>query len=231
MATGQAFCLRRNHHLTDMVDDLAEALKDESMVDVTLMTEDGLIKAHRIILSVCSAYFKQIFSRVNHSPLQYPIIIIQHISFSDLKYIVEFMYHGEVTVPEEQLTSVLRSAELLKVKGLADINCVKAGKSSSDDAAGRRKKKRKRRKPAEKRTLDKHVNSSEDASEYSDEEDDLSPQHSQSSHPTNTVPHSAPSTGATINETEIEPSRLLEQTMITGDVSSFDKSLQSKHYS
>ena len=223
MATTQAFCLRRSNHLTDMVDDLGEMLKDESMVDVTLSCEDGLIKAHRIILSVCSSYFKQIFARVNHSPAQYPIIIIQHMSFQDLKYIVEFMYHGEVTIPQEHLTSVLKSAELLKVKGLADMN----GSKKAADEHGRRKKRRKRkRKAAEKKALGdlhKHVNSSEEASEYSDEDDLASPQPNGQSHLINESVHSTPSSvqhgGPTINETEIEPSRLLEQTMITGDVS------------
>lgn len=245
MATSQAFCLRRNNHLSDMVDDLNELFKDEAMVDVTLSCEDGLIKAHRLILSVCSSYFKQIFSRVNHSPLQYPIIIIRDMPFQDLKYIVEFMYHGEVTIPHEHLNSVLRSAEALKVKGLADVNGQKSnrptGGSSDEHTAGRRKKRRKRkRKTTASNSLNsveknhkgehsKHANSSEEASEYSDE-DDLPPHHhhqnAQShliSDPQNLLHSVSASTahaGPAINETEIEPSRLLEQTMITGDVSS-----------
>lgn len=241
MATSQAFCLRRSNHLTDMVDDLSELFKDEAMVDVTLSCEDGLIKAHRVILSVCSSYFKQIFSRVNHSPLQYPIIIIRDMPFQDLKYILEYIYNGEVTVPHEHLNSVLRSAEALKVKGLADVNGVKdsrTGGSSEEPAASRRKKRRKRkRKTSALNSADKnhrgehskHVNSSDEASEYSDE-DDLSPPHHQNVQSSHLIDdphdllHSAPSSsghhgGATINETEIEPSRLLEQTMITGDVS------------
>lgn len=100
MSTTQAFCLRRSNHLIDMVDDLDQMLKDENMVDVSLSCEDGLIKAHKIILSACSTYFRQVFSKVNHSPLQYPIIIIKDMPYQDLKYIIDFIYRGEVTVPQ-----------------------------------------------------------------------------------------------------------------------------------
>lgn len=102
--TTQAYCLKRNNHLNDMVVDLEEMLKDENMVDVSLSCEEGIIKAHKIILSACSTYFRQIFSKVQLNN-QYPIIIIKDMSFQDLKYIIDFIYRGEITVPQQHVGS------------------------------------------------------------------------------------------------------------------------------
>lgn len=244
MAT-QAFCLKRNNHLNDMVVDLEEMLKDENMVDVALSCEEGIIKAHKIILSACSTYFRQIFSKVQLNN-QYPIIIIKDMSYQDLKYIVDFIYRGEITVPQNHLNSVLKSAEALKIKGLADVNNennqTNRTTNKVDDehqSIGNRKKKKKRRKinSDEQMKKDKLQNSSEEVTDYTDDDDILvHNQNTQSttvqSHQTlsslsslnaaqNIIQQQSTSThhnSPALNETEIEPSRLLEQTMITGDV-------------
>jgi len=91
------------------------------MVDVTLSCKDGSIRAHKMVLSACSSYFKNIFSKFTN-PYQYPVVIMKDVPFADLRAIVEFIYRGEVFVPQEQLSSVLKSAESLKVKGLSDVN-------------------------------------------------------------------------------------------------------------
>ena len=56
-------------------------------------------------------------------------------SFQDLKYIIDFIYRGEITVPSEHIESVLRSAEILKIKGLADVNNQKGGGLSSSNSS------------------------------------------------------------------------------------------------
>lgn len=87
-----------------MVADLEQMLKEKSMVDVSLSCEDGIIEAHKIILSARSTYFRQIFSTVQLNN-QYPIIIIKDMSYQDLKYIIDFIYRGEITVPQDHLSS------------------------------------------------------------------------------------------------------------------------------
>jgi len=239
MAT-QAFCLRRNNHLNDMVVDLEEMLKDENMVDVALSCEEGIIKAHKIILSACSTYFRQIFSKVQLNN-QYPIIIIKDMSYQDLKYIIDFIYRGEVLVPQQHLNSVLKSAEALKIKGLADINSnqsklLKEVHSLSSCGSNRKKKKKRRKHTTsleERKDTNKNVNSSEELSEYSDEDNDILHHNNLQSihHQLNTqllqsTHHNSPA----LNETEIEPSRLLEQSMITGDAQNI-ANIQSTNHS
>jgi protein bric-a-brac 1 len=125
MSSAQAFCLRRNNHSSDMTEHFERMFKEESMVDVTLSCGDGSIRAHKMVLSACSSYFKNIFSKFIN-PYQYPVVIMKDMPFADLRAIVEFIYRGEVFVPQEQLSSVLKSAETLKVKGLSDVNATKS---------------------------------------------------------------------------------------------------------
>lgn len=48
------------------------------------------------------------------------MIIFRNVKFEDLVAIVDFMYHGEVNVEQEQLSSFLTTAEMLAVQGLTD---------------------------------------------------------------------------------------------------------------
>lgn len=44
--------------------------------------------------------------------------MLQDVSFDDLQALVQFIYHGEVNVHQKNLTSFLKTAEVLKVSGL-----------------------------------------------------------------------------------------------------------------
>jgi len=61
-----------------------------------------------------------IFMRFQENPSKHPIIILKDVPFSHLQAILEFMYAGEVNVSQEQLPAFLKTAERLKVKGLAE---------------------------------------------------------------------------------------------------------------
>lgn len=48
--------------------------------------------------------------------------MLQDVVFDDLHALVEFIYHGEVNVHQRNLTSFLKTAEVLKVSGLTQQN-------------------------------------------------------------------------------------------------------------
>lgn len=48
------------------------------------------------------------------------MVIIRDASFSDVEGLVRYVYRGEVEVLPERLPSFLKTAELLKIKGLAE---------------------------------------------------------------------------------------------------------------
>jgi hypothetical protein len=117
MSSAEEFNLRWNNHLNTISQLLGEFLNNKSLCDVTLSAEGQTISCHRVILAACSTYFQGIFNQVNDKAL---VVMVKDAKFVDLKSLVDFMYYGEVSVEHERLNSLLRTAESLKVKGLAD---------------------------------------------------------------------------------------------------------------
>lgn len=95
-----------------------QLLSNEALVDVTLACEGLSLKAHKMVLSACSPFFQALFIE---NPCKHPIVIMKDMRYMDLKAIVEFMYRGEVNVSQDQLSALLKTAETLKVKGLAEV--------------------------------------------------------------------------------------------------------------
>lgn len=86
-------------------------------MDVTLTAEGRSLRAHRVLLSACSPYFRDLFQDV--PPHQHPVIVLRDTRFLELKCLLCFIYHGEVNVSQDNLSCLLNLAENLKVKGLA----------------------------------------------------------------------------------------------------------------
>ncbi|XP_037719718.1 protein bric-a-brac 2 isoform X2 [Drosophila subpulchrella] len=115
----QQFCLRWNNYQSNLTNVFDELLQSESFVDVTLSCEGHSIKAHKMVLSACSPYFQALFY---DNPCQHPIIIMRDVNWSDLKALVEFMYKGEINVCQDQINPLLKVAETLKIRGLAEVS-------------------------------------------------------------------------------------------------------------
>ena len=47
------------------------------------------------------------------------MIVLRDTSYLELKALLSFIYHGEVNVSQERLGLLLRTAEALRIKGLA----------------------------------------------------------------------------------------------------------------
>jgi len=109
------FCLRWNDFETNISVAFRELRDDKDFFDVTLACEDDQIQAHKMILSACSPFFKHILRRNSH---QHPLLYLKGVKFSDLQSVLNFMYHGEVNIAQEDLNSFLSVAEDLRVKGL-----------------------------------------------------------------------------------------------------------------
>lgn len=114
----QQFCLRWNNYQSNLTNVFDQLLHNESFVDVTLACDGNSIKAHKMVLSACSPYFQALFL---DNPCQHPIVIMRDVKWPELTAIVEFMYKGEINVRQEQIAPLLRVAEMLKIRGLADV--------------------------------------------------------------------------------------------------------------
>ncbi|XP_063379209.1 broad-complex core protein isoforms 1/2/3/4/5-like [Cydia fagiglandana] len=112
------FCLRWNNFQTNIVSALDSLKCSEDLVDVTLTCEGRNIKAHKVILSACSPYFRNVFKE---NPCQHPVIILKDVSADDIVSLLSYMYQGEVFIEESKLSSFLHTAALLQVKGLTGV--------------------------------------------------------------------------------------------------------------
>ena len=90
------------------------------------MCEDSAVRAHKVVLSACSPYFQKIFV---DNPGKHPIIVLKDVRCWEMQCILDFMYKGETSVPEPQLTSLIKAAESLKVRGLTSSDQLPPGVS------------------------------------------------------------------------------------------------------
>ncbi|CAG2054335.1 unnamed protein product, partial [Timema podura] len=87
-------------------------------VESKLFRASGVtFKAHRLILAACSKHFQDLFERAPLCPSV--LVILDGTSSSNMSALLEFMYKGEVHVSQESLSSFLKAAECLQVKGLS----------------------------------------------------------------------------------------------------------------
>merc|ERR1712002_703437 len=114
MAT-EKFCLRWNDFENNISGAFRELREDKDFFDVTLACDDEQLQAHKVILSACSPFFRTVLRRNPHA---HPLLYLKGVKYSDLQSVLNFMYHGEVNVAQEELNSFLAVAEELSVKGL-----------------------------------------------------------------------------------------------------------------
>nr|XP_012137808.1 PREDICTED: uncharacterized protein LOC100882692 isoform X3 [Megachile rotundata] len=113
--SGEQFSLVWNSFPRNLSSGLYTLLTDEQLVDVTLAAEGQILRAHKLILSVCSTYFRELFKE---NSCKHPIVILKDVNYRDLSAMLHFMYQGEVNIKQEDIASFLKVAETLQIKGL-----------------------------------------------------------------------------------------------------------------
>lgn len=118
-SANQEYCLKWNNHRSTILSVMDALLEEESLVDVTLSADGQFIRAHRVILSACSPYFRSLFKSAFLND-KHPVIVMKDVDFENLKSLVEYMYKGEANVPQHMLSSFIQTAESLQIRGLAE---------------------------------------------------------------------------------------------------------------
>jgi len=119
MGSSEKFCLRWNDFESNISGAFRELREDKDFFDVTLACDEDQLQAHKVILSACSPFFRTVLRRNKH---EHPLLYLKGVKYVDLVAVLNFMYHGEVNVAQEELNSFLAVAEELKVKGLTQNN-------------------------------------------------------------------------------------------------------------
>ena len=93
--------------------------EDKDFTDVTLVCdEDKQIKAHKVILSSGSSFFRKILTR---NPHQHPLVYLRGLTYSDLLAVVKFLYFGEIEIFQDNLDNFMLIAKELEIEGLMDM--------------------------------------------------------------------------------------------------------------
>ncbi|XP_044252746.1 protein bric-a-brac 1-like [Tribolium madens] len=115
----EQFVLRWHYQEFTLLKNLATFLENDVLTDVTISVDSHTVKAHKLVLAMCSVYFFQLFQEMGDT--QHPVIVLHNVSMSDIKAVLAFIYRGQCVVSKEQLPGLLSLAKLLKIQGLCDM--------------------------------------------------------------------------------------------------------------
>merc|ERR1719154_1049539 len=97
-------------------------MKKDYLNDVTLVGDDHTqLSAHKLVLSACSEYFKKIFTRNKHANT---LLCLEGLSKQDIENVLDYMYHGEVHIFQEDLDRFLSIAQRLRLEGLLESESI-----------------------------------------------------------------------------------------------------------
>merc|ERR1719322_1305160 len=117
----------RYHHFrnanfkTTLSNGLQQLRTENDFLDVTLCCDNGTdkVQAHKVVLAACSPLFRRILSNENvQESGSKPFLYLKGVNQDDLLSVLDFMYQGETSIPQEYLSTFLFVAEDLQVKGI-----------------------------------------------------------------------------------------------------------------
>ena len=124
----EKFQLKWNDFSSNVVRSFSSLRSDVDFSDVTLVSDDQKkIAAHKVVLSTCSAYFKNVLIDKNQ-PSSKVILCLENINENELVNVLDYIYNGEVKVFESDIERFLNIAQRFQLDGLI-------GNDSSDQKA------------------------------------------------------------------------------------------------
>ena len=117
MTLAEKFCLKWKEFQRNIGSSYNDLRQNADFSDVTLVCDENYqIEAHRIILTASSPFFDTILKKNKHS---HPMLYMRGLNANSMEAIVDFIYHGEANICQEDLDGFLSLAEELQLKGLA----------------------------------------------------------------------------------------------------------------
>ena len=117
---GGRFSLVRDDFQTFTSNSFKNMIAREEFVDVTLACEDDKhVRAHKVILSACSEFFRNILVKNSHP---HPLIYLENLKAEQLEALVKFIYVGETNIPQSMVADFIKAAQKYKIQGLTEHN-------------------------------------------------------------------------------------------------------------
>ena len=123
MGSGEDFCLKWNDHHSLFFSQAESLCRGSMLTDVTLATSTKTFPAHKLVLSICSSFFRDLFNKPEFSSTgQASLIYLKDVSSDQLEKLLSYMYRGEINVEESDLIKLLQTAKGLGIKGLSEVD-------------------------------------------------------------------------------------------------------------
>lgn len=116
------FQINMSNYGAEMTQSLYNEYYEGHSFDVILKTgpEKSATGCHRLILALSSDFLRDVI--LTATPATTPVIILPEISTSVIKYVLLFMYKGEVHVPLDLCVDFIDACNLLELKGISHVN-------------------------------------------------------------------------------------------------------------
>merc|ERR1719460_2569860 len=114
--SNEKLCLQWNDFRDNVSSAFGNLRDDKDFTDVTLACEDGQqVEVHKVVLISASPFFLNLLKRNKHP---HPLVFMRGFKYENLLSMVDFLYHGEANVYQENLDTFLAMADVLRLKGL-----------------------------------------------------------------------------------------------------------------
>ena len=114
----EKFNLKWNDFGSNVSKSFGKLRTEDYLNDVTLIGDNHTqLSAHKLVLSACSEYFKEIFTRNKHANT---LLCLEGLSRQDLENVLDYIYNGEVHIFQEDLDRFLSIAQRLRLEGLLE---------------------------------------------------------------------------------------------------------------
>ncbi|XP_068428933.1 kelch-like protein 41a [Clinocottus analis] len=121
---------------TLLQDGLKELLNENKLIDCVLKVGDRSIPCHRLILTACSPYFRELYFSADGKEMDTMEVVLENMDPNVMEAIVNYMYSAEIDINENNVQDVLAAANRLQIpsvftvcvnylqKGLSKKNCL-----------------------------------------------------------------------------------------------------------
>ena len=117
MGSSETFCLKWDDFILNTTSSFIDLRRDQEFADVTLaLGGNKTVEAHKVVLASGSQFFKTLLTQNKHT---HPLIYMANVHERDLIAVIDFLYHGEVNILQENLEQFLNLADELQLKGLS----------------------------------------------------------------------------------------------------------------
>jgi len=107
--------------------------------DVTLACEGKQIQSHKVVLSAVSPILRALLKQNRH---EHPIIFLRGVKYSQMVQLLDFIYKGQVNIPQIDVGAFLEMASDLQIEGLTAATEQQVGEDLEEGEVGNLSKRR-----------------------------------------------------------------------------------------